>query len=559
MKKTSNQTFALRFMTIKLFLIFIFTGVSISISQTPIPIYVTGMVHIDPLPSDVHDTTIVIRAYDSHRIALLWYVDFANQTGLRLSAQMTGVYAEACIHRGHASDFISFMPGRVHHLGTHAHANVKAPVKYLWRTIANQFYHNPDSVKKIMTDNIPWVNQVFTSNGFTSADNWFFHGSHGTFFGMDTILFRYPQPNPYPYNNDYKMAGAVRGGHYVYRGGFLTEPNTSSDTSYIKFPEVGGIIGFDELHGPEGMVYGTFPYQKRDFLRVYIEWRESVRRGEARAVRFFSWMIHPYQLIHQVKGTDGRSPRIHIQEFVAWLEENFIGHTDESGNVIARFANAGEIRSAYESWRAMYPQYDQLLQSTIARGQRPLYFPGIFGRLETTYHDQKIATPDTNLVIHRMIDRVLTRPVYLAWSRSGSRALEPTLTGWFKVTRGDSSTQVLHSNAITISPEPVLLEPTSSIGVDESAQVPLAYSLYQNYPNPFNPSTTIQFSIPSSQFVTLKVYDLLGREIATLVNEELNPGEYSIVLDATGLASGIYFYRLSASSFIETKKMLIGR
>jgi len=91
------------------------------------------------------------------------------------------------------------------------------------------------------------------------------------------------------------------------------------------------------------------------------------------------------------------------------------------------------------------------------------------------------------------------------------------------------------------------------------------FSLEQNYPNPFNPSTKIKFTIPTvianetkqSQLVILKVYDVLGSEIATLVNEEKPAGSYEVEFDATGLSSGIYFYRLQAGSFIETKKLIL--
>ncbi|MDH3267357.1 MAG: DUF4397 domain-containing protein [Ignavibacteria bacterium] len=81
------------------------------------------------------------------------------------------------------------------------------------------------------------------------------------------------------------------------------------------------------------------------------------------------------------------------------------------------------------------------------------------------------------------------------------------------------------------------------------------YSLEQNYPNPFNPSTTINFAIPNSEFVTLKVFNILGSEVATLVNENLAPGAYRFNFDAQGLASGIYLYELNAGSFREIKKM----
>jgi hypothetical protein len=90
------------------------------------------------------------------------------------------------------------------------------------------------------------------------------------------------------------------------------------------------------------------------------------------------------------------------------------------------------------------------------------------------------------------------------------------------------------------------------------------FTLFQNYPNPFNPSTTINFSVPSSEFVTLKVYDVLGTEVATLVNEEKPAGsyeaEFTVGQDSRpDIASGVYFYKLQAGNFIETKKMVLLR
>jgi len=82
------------------------------------------------------------------------------------------------------------------------------------------------------------------------------------------------------------------------------------------------------------------------------------------------------------------------------------------------------------------------------------------------------------------------------------------------------------------------------------------YSLSNNYPNPFNPTTYIKYQIPELSFVTLKVYDVLGNEIATLVNEEKPAGKYEVEFDGAGLPSGIYFYRIQTSSFHETKKMV---
>ena len=83
------------------------------------------------------------------------------------------------------------------------------------------------------------------------------------------------------------------------------------------------------------------------------------------------------------------------------------------------------------------------------------------------------------------------------------------------------------------------------------------FYLSQNYPNPFNPMTNIQFEIPDLEKVTLKIYDILGREISTLINEEKKTGIYRIKFDGTDLPSGIYFYQLKAGMFTQTKKMIL--
>ena len=90
-----------------------------------------------------------------------------------------------------------------------------------------------------------------------------------------------------------------------------------------------------------------------------------------------------------------------------------------------------------------------------------------------------------------------------------------------------------------------------------SSDIPDRFTLEQNYPNPFNPSTSIQYALGSMQYVSLKIYDVLGNEVATLVNEEKSAGDYEINYNALQLSSGIYFYKLQAGSFVETKKMIL--
>jgi hypothetical protein len=96
------------------------------------------------------------------------------------------------------------------------------------------------------------------------------------------------------------------------------------------------------------------------------------------------------------------------------------------------------------------------------------------------------------------------------------------------------------------------------VGVEEVAGLqPEQFTLEQNYPNPFNPTTTIQFSLPIKSTVSVKVFDILGREVRTLVNDVKSPGTYKVLFDGTGLASGTYFYRMEAGNYIDTKKLLL--
>lgn len=90
-------------------------------------------------------------------------------------------------------------------------------------------------------------------------------------------------------------------------------------------------------------------------------------------------------------------------------------------------------------------------------------------------------------------------------------------------------------------------------------RIPGSFALYQNYPNPFNPATVFSFQLPVSSFVTLKVFDVLGREVTTLVQEEMRAGTYRVTWDATGYASGVYFYRLQTTGFTATRKLLLLR
>ena len=93
--------------------------------------------------------------------------------------------------------------------------------------------------------------------------------------------------------------------------------------------------------------------------------------------------------------------------------------------------------------------------------------------------------------------------------------------------------------------------------MESNSNIPKEYSLKQNYPNPFNPSTNIQYDLPKDNFVTIKIYDLLGKEVLILVNEEKTAGSYIISFNASNLSSGIYYYKIKAGSFEQVRKMIL--
>jgi hypothetical protein len=102
----------------------------------------------------------------------------------------------------------------------------------------------------------------------------------------------------------------------------------------------------------------------------------------------------------------------------------------------------------------------------------------------------------------------------------------------------------------------LILANTTAVAEDE-AVAPSGFVLAQNYPNPFNPATTIRFSLPQREHVTLKVFDVTGREVATLMESGMNAGEHAVKFNASNLPSGVYFYRLTAGQFNQTRKALL--
>ena len=123
---------------------------------------------------------------------------------------------------------------------------------------------------------------------------------------------------------------------------------------------------------------------------------------------------------------------------------------------------------------------------------------------------------------------------------------------------GDNDYEIVLGQLEGTGGNSIYFNETMIVGVYEKKGLePHTYMLHNNYPNPFNPSTTLSYSIPELGMVELIVYDVLGKEIAKLVNKEQQAGSYEVQFDASNLGSGIYFYRIQAGDFVEAKKMVL--
>ena len=193
--------------------------------------------------------------------------------------------------------------------------------------------------------------------------------------------------------------------------------------------------------------------------------------------------------------------------------------------------------------------------STLVADHNLFYLPQnqiVLTHAETTYTSSNIASLGEGNLYG---DALFVRP---AWGEVGDYHLQDSSPAINAGTSNDAPTVDLENRSRDSQPDIGAYEFASAVGVHfDSGIFAQKISLLQNYPNPFNPSTTIRFSLPRREHVTLKVFDVLGREVATLVNSELSPGEHVVMWNASGVPSGLYFYRLTAEAYSQTKPMVV--
>lgn len=212
-----------------------------------------------------------------------------------------------------------------------------------------------------------------------------------------------------------------------------------------------------------------------------------------------------------------------------------------------------DLTNIFDPLSTYYPKLDwsanlepDIEEYNIYRGQ--VLIPG----QEPSSYDYIATTSSTSYID----DEILLYP-----SQSDPCAGENTYTCYaYKITAvDDTEKESVKSEKDTVygyldpclpeSPRPNLL------GIE--AEIPTEFDLKQNYPNPFNPTTNIQYDLPIDNFVTIKVYDITGRVVTTLINEFKNAGRYIVSFNASSLSSGIYFYKIEAGNFVETKRMVL--
>jgi mannose/cellobiose epimerase-like protein (N-acyl-D-glucosamine 2-epimerase family) len=179
------------------------------------------------------------------------------------------------------------------------------------------------------------------------------------------------------------------------------------------------------------------------------------------------------------------------------------------------------------------------------------YYTYLYGNLFLRYQP---AVLYYNFIVTDNDRDILLRP--LAMDDSKLRITQVLLNG-SPYTAYNPDTKVLNLPAGTGGHFQVTYEPVIPVGITEPVAEINNFLLSQNYPNPFNPSTVIRYSLPEKSYIKLTVYDALGKEISLLVDEEKPAGNYQVTWNASGLASGIYFYQLKSGNFIDTKKMIL--
>ena len=253
---------------------------------------------------------------------------------------------------------------------------------------------------------------------------------------------------------------------------------------------------------------------------------------------------------------------------------NFINGVDITGNEVTFTINMIDNEPVRGIELDVFHDFSDLTYSGVSRGEK----------LQGLVNDEGNPTSDMTIlgnwvedhvkVLAYSVNRARTdgdgvegNLLYLTYTLADGASLPDNISFYFTVVNipGTSLNPEL-LNVVCSSPSedsPAVVN-TTVASTDRGSILPNEYALFQNYPNPFNPSTQIVFDVPAAEFVTLRVYNLLGQDVETLINKSMAPGRYTIEWNGNDMlnnevASGVYFYELRGKSFITRKKMLLIR
>jgi hypothetical protein len=317
------------------------------------PIMVSMHFHLDPVglwnPLNPNPTQQErLKEYRDHRDAVLWLKRLATERGFKISAEMTGPYAEFAIKNNHTVDFADFMPGRTHCLGTHLHFQYKSgqdTEDYHWTDCGMD---EKDKIPRVWKDNVDLVNQIFIKSGFHAEDNKILHGSHRQCNDAVGCL-GYGPMQLYP--NKFAYLGGLRGLYHPYRSAPVPVPISIKDlqkSPFIAIPCASeGVFGENGIHLPEGKMNGTLEFLQRDYIMEYIEWLYSKNWDGTSRPWVFELAFHPYNILAWTRDSEGRLVRDTLDAFYSWLNSKF--------KDTFVYANYYDVIDAYNKWEKTNP------------------------------------------------------------------------------------------------------------------------------------------------------------------------------------------------------------
>ena len=334
---------------------------------------------------------------------------------------------------------------------------------------------------------------------------------------------------------------------------------------YANIDEEHGIVGLTRLDGGVGCVCHNL--DPTDSVIVWIEGPDSVLRNSAAQFKLF------------MTGGPAVAGGFNIASYFG-LVDTVDGLTKVLFDQLTHTA-PNLFQNGTVSWNFLYTAPDSVLTDTIYSVANSVNGNGNPAFDQWNFGDNFIVRVVNNIVPVELSNFSVTpssNNVQISWTtltetnNSGFEIERKTeTTDWIKITfvAGYGTSSEVHSytfNDYNLSSDRYYyrlkqIDYDGSINYSDvvfiEISVPSEFALDQNYPNPFNPTTKIGFHIAESEFVTLKVYDLLGNELATLVKENKPAGEYEVEFSAIGLTSGIYIYKLETRNVIQTKKMIL--